>query len=85
MNQDVWQNQLRGRSGRQGDPGKSKFFVSVEDEIIKLYGGKTIEKLSKKITPDEFGGMESKQLTKTVEKAQKTIEGKNIQTKKTGT
>ena len=59
-------NQLRGRSGRQGDPGKSRFFVSVEDEIIKLYGGKTIEKLSKKITPDEHGGMESKQLTKTV-------------------
>ncbi len=75
-------NQLRGRSGRQGDPGKSRFFVSVEDEIIKLYGGKTIEKLSKKITPDEFGGMESKQLTKTVEKAQKTIEGKNFQTRK---
>ena len=75
-------NQLRGRSGRQGDPGKSRFFVSVEDEIIKLYGGKTIEKLSKKISPDEFGGMESKQLTKTVEKAQKTIEGKNFQTRK---
>ena len=75
-------NQLRGRSGRQGDPGKSRFFVSVEDEIIKLYGGKTIEKLSKKITPDEHGGMESKQLTKTVEKAQKTIEGKNFQTRK---
>ena len=75
-------NQLRGRSGRQGDPGKSRFFVSIEDEIIKLYGGKTIEKLAKKITPDEFGGMESKQLTKTVEKAQKTIEGKNFQTRK---
>lgn len=75
-------NQLRGRSGRQGDPGKSKFFVSIEDEIIKLYGGKTIEKLSKKITPDEYGGMESKALTKTVEKAQKTIEGKNFQTRK---
>ena len=46
-------NQLRGRSGRQGDPGTSRFFVSLEDEVIKLYGGSSLEKLMKKIEPKE--------------------------------
>ena len=47
-------NQLRGRSGRQGDPGTSRFFVSLEDEVIKLYGGSSLEKLMKKIEPKEI-------------------------------
>ena len=72
-------NQLRGRSGRQGDPGVSRFYVSIEDEIIKLYGGAAIKKLSKKLKPDEHGALSSRALTRAIENAQKGIEGKNFE------
>ena len=75
-------NQLRGRSGRQGDPGVSRFFVSIEDEIIKLYGGSAIKKISKKLTPDEYGAISSKALSRAIENAQKGIEGKNFEQRK---
>ncbi|WP_195939945.1 preprotein translocase subunit SecA [Romboutsia sp. 1001713B170131_170501_G6] len=75
-------NQLRGRSGRQGDPGTSRFFVSLEDEVIKLYGGRSIEKIAKKITPNEDGSLEGKSLSKAVERAQRGIEGKNFEIRK---
>lgn len=75
-------NQLRGRSGRQGDPGVSRFFVSIEDEIIKLYGGAAIKKLGKKLKPDKHGAISSRGLTKAIENAQKGIEGKNFQQRK---
>ncbi|MDR0880528.1 MAG: preprotein translocase subunit SecA [Clostridioides sp.] len=76
-------NQLRGRSGRQGDPGTSRFFVSVEDEVIKLYGGKSIEKIMKKLgNTDEEVALESKNLSKAIERAQRGIEGKNFEIRK---
>ncbi|WP_101773109.1 preprotein translocase subunit SecA [Peptostreptococcus faecalis] len=75
-------NQLKGRSGRQGDPGTSRMFVSIEDEIVKLYGGKEIKKLSSRLKPDEIGAISSKRLTRAVENAQKGIEGKNFQQRK---
>lgn len=75
-------NQLRGRSGRQGDPGVSRFFVSIEDEIIKLYGGAAISKTAKRLKKDEFGAISGRSLSKAIENAQKGIEGKNFQQRK---
>ncbi|HBG7287186.1 preprotein translocase subunit SecA [Clostridioides difficile] len=75
-------NQLRGRSGRQGDPGTSRFFVSLEDEVIKLYGGKTIEKILKRMSTKEEEALESKALNRAIERAQKGIEGKNFEQRK---
>lgn len=75
-------NQLRGRAGRQGDPGVSRFFVSIEDEIIKLYGGTAIEKVGKKLKPDKYGAISSKKLSRAIENAQKGIEGKNFEQRK---
>ncbi|EQI39874.1 preprotein translocase subunit SecA [Clostridioides difficile] len=75
-------NQLRGRSGRQGDPGTSRFFVSLEDDVIKLYGGKTIEKLMKRTSSKENTAIESKALTRAIERAQKGVEGKNFEIRK---
>lgn len=75
-------NQLRGRSGRQGDPGTSRFFVSLEDEVIKLYGGKSIEKIMKRVGTKENGAIESKSISKAIERAQRAIEGKNFEIRK---
>ncbi|AUA30105.1 TPA: preprotein translocase subunit SecA [Clostridioides difficile] len=75
-------NQLRGRSGRQGDPGTSRFFVSLEDDVIKLYGGKSIEKLMKRPNSNKNNSIESKSLTKAIERAQKGVEGKNFELRK---
>lgn len=75
-------NQLRGRSGRQGDPGTSRFFVSLEDEVIKLYGGSSIEKLMKKMNASDEDALESKPLAKAIERAQRGIEGKNFEIRK---
>lgn len=75
-------NQLRGRSGRQGDPGTSRFFVSLEDDVIKLYGGKSIEKILKRMNANEDEALESKSLNRAIERAQKGIEGKNFEQRK---
>ncbi len=75
-------NQLRGRSGRQGDPGISRFYVSIEDEIIKLYGGTAIKKAGKKFKPDKNGAISGRTLSKAIENAQKGIEGKNFEQRK---
>ncbi|HIH2864213.1 TPA: preprotein translocase subunit SecA [Clostridioides difficile] len=75
-------NQLRGRSGRQGDPGTSRFFVSLEDEVIKLYGGKSIEKILKRMNANEDDALESKALNRAIERAQKGIEGKKFEQRK---
>lgn len=75
-------NQLRGRSGRQGDPGTSRFFVSLEDEVIKLYGGKSIEKIMKKMKGEETEALYSKNLSKNIERAQRGVEGKNFEIRK---
>jgi preprotein translocase subunit SecA len=75
-------NQLRGRSGRQGDPGASRFFLSAEDDVIRLFAGDRIYKILDKLGPvDEEGTevpLEAKMLTKTVENAQKKVEEQNF-------
>ncbi len=75
-------NQLRGRSGRQGDPGETRFFLSAEDDVIRLFAGDRIYKILDRLGPvDEDGGempLEAKMLTKTVEGAQKKVEEQNF-------
>jgi preprotein translocase subunit SecA len=75
-------NQLRGRSGRQGDPGESRFYLSAEDDVIRLFAGDRIYKILDKLGPvDEEGvemPLEAKMLTKTVENAQKKVEEQNF-------
>lgn len=71
-------HQLRGRSGRQGDPGATQFFVSLEDEIVKRYATKKLERIEKKLKPDEFGEVSSKEAADVIEYAQTTIEGLGV-------
>jgi preprotein translocase subunit SecA len=75
-------NQLRGRAGRQGDPGESRFFLSAEDDVIRLFAGDRIYKILDKLGPVEDDGtevpLEAKMLTKTVENAQKKVEEQNF-------
>jgi preprotein translocase subunit SecA len=75
-------NQLRGRSGRQGDPGESRFYLSAEDDVIRLFAGDRIYKILDRLGPvDEDGSevpLEAKMLTKTVENAQKKVEEQNF-------
>jgi preprotein translocase subunit SecA len=75
-------NQLRGRSGRQGDPGESRFYLSAEDDVIRLFAGDRIYKILDRLGPiDEEGQempLEAKMLTKTVENAQKKVEEQNF-------
>ena len=70
-------NQLRGRSGRQGDPGTSRFYLSLEDEIMKLYGSKKVNKKSEKIK-DETKPIEDKYIVNSVDKSQQLLEFKNF-------
>ena len=69
-------NQLRGRSGRQGDPGTSRFYVSLEDEIMKLYGSSKSKKIAEKLSDDEE--IKDKKLLRTIETSQQTLEMKNF-------
>ena len=69
-------NQLRGRSGRQGDPGTSRFYVSLEDEVMKLYGSSKAKKIAEKLSDDEE--IKDKKLLKTIETSQQTLEMKNF-------
>jgi preprotein translocase subunit SecA len=75
-------NQLRGRSGRQGDPGESRFYLSAEDDVIRLFAGDRIYKILDKLGPMGDDGeevpLEAKMLTKTVENAQKKVEEQNF-------
>jgi preprotein translocase subunit SecA len=75
-------NQLRGRSGRQGDPGESRFFLSAEDDVIRLFAGDRIYKILDRLGPVDDDGtempLEAKMLTKTVENAQKKVEEQNF-------
>ena len=70
-------NQLRGRSGRQGDPGSSQFFISLEDDLIRLFGGDRIGLLMSKVGMEEDMPIEAGLLSKTIENAQKQVEGRN--------
>ncbi len=71
-------NQLRGRSGRQGDPGQTQFFISLEDELIRLFGGDRMQKLVDRMGLDEDEAIEGGMLSRAIEGAQKKVEGKNF-------
>ena len=75
-------NQLRGRSGRQGDPGKSRFFISLEDDLIRLNGGEAVAKFVEKYNYDENEPIVSKLVSKSVERAQTRVEANNFATRK---
>jgi preprotein translocase subunit SecA len=75
-------NQLRGRSGRQGDPGESRFFISLEDDLMRLFGGERTQNMMNVLGIEEDQPMEQKLLTKTIESAQKKIEGRNFSIRK---
>lgn len=66
-------NQLRGRSGRQGDPGESQFFLSLEDDLMRLFGGERMQAMMARLTDDENMPIESKMITRTVESSQKRL------------
>ncbi len=71
-------NQLRGRSGRQGDPGVSQFFLSLEDDLMRLFGGDRLQAIMGKLSDDEDIDITSKLITRTIESAQKKVEGRNF-------
>ncbi|MCD8306898.1 MAG: preprotein translocase subunit SecA [Clostridia bacterium] len=71
-------NQLRGRSGRQGDPGDSVFFISLEDDLAKRFGGERMKKMYNVFKIDEDTCLQSKMLSRSIENAQKAIEGRNF-------
>ncbi len=75
-------NQLRGRSGRQGDPGKSKFFIGLDDDLMRLFGGERIEKMVSSMGLPDDEPIEQKILTSAIENAQKKVEGKNYSIRK---
>jgi preprotein translocase subunit SecA len=75
-------NQLRGRSGRQGDPGESRFFLSAEDDLVRLFAGDRIYSILDKLGPGEGEPIEHKMLTKRIEGAQKKVEEQNFEIRK---
>ena len=75
-------NQLRGRSGRQGDPGESKFYIGLDDDLMKIFGGDMITKVYNKIGMDENVPIENKMISNAVESAQRKVEGRNFSTRK---
>ena len=75
-------NQLRGRSGRQGDPGESKFFIGLDDNLMKIFGGDTITRVYNGLGADETMPIEMRIISKAVENAQKKVEGRNFTMRK---
>ncbi len=75
-------NQLRGRAGRQGDPGETRFYLSLEDDLIRLFGGDRINGLMEKLDLPEDLPIENKMLTKSIESAQTSVESRNFQARK---
>ena len=75
-------NQLRGRAGRQGDPGETRFFLSLEDDIMRLFGSERVMNMMEKLGVDEDTPIEQKMLTNAIENAQKQVESRNFQTRK---
>lgn len=75
-------NQLRGRSGRQGDPGKSKFFISLDDELMRLFGGSSLKNLMQRIGMRAGDAINHPLLNKTIENAQKKVEERNFEVRK---
>ncbi|MFR0855271.1 preprotein translocase subunit SecA [uncultured Ruminococcus sp.] len=75
-------NQLRGRSGRQGDEGESRFFLSVEDDLMRIFAGDRLENMMRALNVDEDTPIESKALTKIIESSQRKVEGRNFNIRK---
>ena len=75
-------NQLRGRAGRQGDPGETRFYISLEDDLMRLFGGDRITNMMERFDLDEDTPIENKMLTKAIENAQTTVESRNFQSRK---
>jgi preprotein translocase subunit SecA len=75
-------NQLRGRAGRQGDPGTTQFYVSCEDDLMRIYGGDRIASIMDRLKVDDDTPIESKMITKSLEGAQKKVEGFNFDQRK---
>ena len=75
-------NQLRGRSGRQGDPGDSKFYIGLDDNLMKIFGGDKVTKVYSALNVDENMPIEVKMISKAVENAQKKVEGRNFSIRK---
>lgn len=75
-------NQLRGRAGRQGDPGESRFFLSLEDDLMRLFGGDRVTAMMDSLNVDEDTPIESRVLSKVIESSQKKIEGRNFSIRK---
>ena len=75
-------NQLRGRSGRQGDPGESKFYIGLDDDLMKIFGGDMVTKVYDKLGADESLPIESRIISNAVENAQKKVEGRNFSIRK---
>ncbi len=71
-------NQLRGRSGRQGDPGHTQFYLSMEDELMRLFGGERMQMIAKKLKVEEGEAIESTTVSKIIESAQKKVEARNF-------
>ncbi len=76
-------NQLRGRAGRQGDPGESRFFLSLEDDILRLFGSERIQGMMETLGVDDDTPLDQKMLSNAIESAQKRVESRNFQTRKT--
>ncbi|MEJ7577809.1 MAG: preprotein translocase subunit SecA [Pyrinomonadaceae bacterium] len=75
-------NQLRGRAGRQGDPGSSRFFLSLEDDLMRIFAGDKVKALMQRLGMDEGTAIESKMVSKRIESAQKSVEARNFETRK---
>ena len=75
-------NQLRGRAGRQGDPGESRFFVSLEDDLMRLFGGDRVQQVMETLNIEEDMPIENALLTKTIESSQRKVEGRNYSIRK---
>ena len=75
-------NQLRGRAGRQGDPGESIFYISLEDDLMRLFGGDRVSSLMDTLKLDEDTPIENRMITNTLESAQKKLEGRNFEIRK---
>ncbi len=75
-------NQLRGRSGRQGDPGSSRFFVSLQDDLMRIFGGETVERMMDRFGLEENVPLESRVVSSAIENAQKRVEGYNFDIRK---
>ncbi|MDT5062037.1 MAG: preprotein translocase subunit SecA [Acidobacteriota bacterium] len=75
-------NQLRGRAGRQGDPGSSRFFLSLEDDLMRIFAGDRVKALMQRLGMEKGVAIESKMVSKRIEAAQKSVEGRNFESRK---